>query len=233
MNAIFPSQWYKQWFPLTAAIGFLDAPFDDIIEADRLWRASVGKYTFQHLRKPIHHQLTALLPLSAPLTRYLWVKTSSKWTAYFDNFYNGGDPYGPISVLTERLQCQGVIIAYSPQLPQTYGAARFDLYTSAPTSNPHNILRSVAAINDGGRWSWTMHGAPQVFEYTAQYNARQIRNRLSWSLLVQYGQALGIDLYAESFYANEGVVIVNTQIQHVGRTEQIEPYQKRVFNDAR
>ena len=51
--------------------------------------------------------LGRLNPLTAPPTVILWVATKSNWTAYFDNFVNGSDPFPPISYLLSFSKSSG------------------------------------------------------------------------------------------------------------------------------
>jgi hypothetical protein len=229
MEQVFPSSWYSQFAPITTAIGFLDAPFSDIIEADQTWRNTQGMYSFRRLMKPPSQQLQALLPLTGPLTRYIWTRTHEKWTAYFDNFCNGGDPYGSIFVLSGMLRCRGAIVMYVPQLLHNYGGVRFDVYDgkTQPTSDP--LIRTVAAIHDGGQWDWTEYGQSLSFEQLENYKRRKVRERLTLRTLLDYAQALEIDPYNEAFYASEGVLVVNREIRHVERTESLTEYQTRMF----
>lgn len=198
--------------PITQAIGFLEAPFTAVVDADREWRASIGNYSARPLFGTLKDQLSALLPLSGPLARYLWVASNGSWTAYFDNFRNGSDPWSPIPQLSRRIGCRGVAIASAPQTPTTYGGFRFDLY-GQPPADALNYTRTISAINDGGRWDWTAIGQEQSFEEPKAYSARLIRDRLSHEMIDRYCQALGIRPFDAAFYDRHGLLVANGNLR--------------------
>src|SRR4051794_4836957 len=99
-----------QYAPITDAIGFLEADYQTVITADIGWRDSLGGYHGHSVSGGLPYLFDGLLPLTGPLLRYVWVPTSSQWTAYFDNFVNGTDSFGPVSYLAQQLGCRGVSI---------------------------------------------------------------------------------------------------------------------------
>jgi hypothetical protein len=198
--------------PITQAIGFLEAPWAAVVEADREWRASIGRYPGRSLVGSFEEHLSALLPLTGPLVRHLWVATQGAWTAYFDNFRIGSDPWSPIPYLSGRMGCRGVAIMWRPQTATAYGATRFDLYGQPPV-DALNYTRSVAAINDGGRWSWDAIGEVQPFEVTDAYLAKRIRDRLTPELIDRYCQALGIRPFDDQFYGGPAHLVTNGNIR--------------------
>jgi hypothetical protein len=113
----------NRFAPITQAIGFLEAPFPVVIDVDRDWRAGIGSYPSRPLVGSLNDHLSALLPLTGPLSRYLWVTTNADWTAYFDNFRQGSDPWGPITYLFRRLGCKGVAILCASESRTGYGGA--------------------------------------------------------------------------------------------------------------
>jgi hypothetical protein len=100
----------NRYAPITDAIGFIEADFDRVVAADDCWRASLGGYAGRSIRGTLPALLDALLPLTGPRLRYIWVPTVGPWTAYFDNFVVGSDPGGPVAVLAKRLGARGVHI---------------------------------------------------------------------------------------------------------------------------
>jgi hypothetical protein len=51
--------------------------------------------------------------------------------------------------------------------------------------------RTIAAVNDGGRWGFEQSGKPFEFEQPQHYAARRIRDRFHAGLLETYLSALG------------------------------------------
>jgi hypothetical protein len=117
--------------------------------------------------------------------RYVWLAAVSRWTAYFDNFVNGSDPFGPISYLAEVLKCRGVQIGFWPQTSTCEGGASFSLFGPEKT-DWLNYIRSVSTINDGGRWRWNAKGSIQPFEDTDRYLAKTIQDRLTLDMIDRY-----------------------------------------------
>src|SRR5262249_11192690 len=150
--------------------------------------------------------LDRLLPLTGPLLRNIWVRTSGRWTAYFDNFVNGGDPYGPICHGARDLNCKGVMILISPQTATSWRGTRFTIF-GPKGPRWFNIDREISAINDEGRWDWTVSGKPQSFEDVSRYKARRVKDRFTPEMLEQYCTALGIRAFDDTFYGNKGYLV--------------------------
>jgi hypothetical protein len=204
--------------PITDAVGFLEADFSRVVEADQRWRASLGGYAGHPISGALPTSLDALLPLTGPLTRYVWVQASAGWTAYFDNFVAGSDPFGPVSYLAQQMRCRGVTIGCRVGTGKRGAAVSFKLYGWEPTQWL-NMVRAVAAVQDEGRWEWTAAGVVQPFEEVERYRQRRIRDRLTDEMLVRYGGALGIRPFDESFYDAKGFLVENTNVRGSVRTE--------------
>jgi len=84
------------FYPITSCFGCLEADLKTVVAADKNGRLAGGKYSVSPVKGPFPEMLNRRLPLTGPLWRNIWGRTSGPWTAYFDNFVNGGDPYGPI-----------------------------------------------------------------------------------------------------------------------------------------
>jgi hypothetical protein len=72
-------------------------------------------------------------------------------------------------------------------------------------------IRSIAAVNDGGRWTWDESGTPQLFETPDRYAARRIRDRFTIEMLDAYCRALGIRYFDSEFYGPDAVLIEDTR----------------------
>ncbi len=202
----------NRFAPITQAIGFVEAPIASVIDADRVWRRGIGKYPIRPLVGGLADALSSLLPLTGPQSRYIWVATTNgSWTAYFDNSRNGSDPWSPIRYLARTMRCRGIAILWAPQTRKSYGGTRFDLYSQRPADAPN--IRTVSAINDGGRWVWTAIGQAQPFEETDAYLAKRVRDRLSPEMLDRYCQALGIRPFDLRYYNGQGLLVTNGNLQ--------------------
>jgi hypothetical protein len=208
----------NRFAPITHAFGFLEAQFTAVVDADREWRRTIGDYPSRPQIGDLADALSALLPLTAPLSRYILVGTNGSWTAYFDNFRNGGDPWSPIPHLARMLGCRAVAIFWAPQTRTAYGGSRFDLYGQRP-ADALNYTRSVSAINDGGRWDWSAIGHVQPFEETDAYSAKRVRDRLTPEMLDRYCRALGIRPFDSEYYGRHGLLVTNGDL-HVKLLEE-------------
>src|SRR5687768_5569801 len=167
-----------RYAPITDAIGFLEAEFSQVVAADARWRDSLGGYRGRPVSGPLPSQLDALLPLTGPPLRYVWVKTTGPWTGYFDNSVLGSDTFGPVSYLAQQLGCRGVEIGCREGTAKRGASATFSLCGPEQT-DWLNVIRSVAAVQDMGRWEWSASGTPQPFEDVSAYQRRRVRDRLT------------------------------------------------------
>jgi hypothetical protein len=204
--------------PITDAIGFLEADLPRAVDADRRWRATLGGYGGRPVTGALPVLLDALLPLTGPLRRYIWVQTIGGWTAYFDNSVIGSDTFGPISYLAEQMRCRGFAIGCRAGTRKRGASVSFSLYGPEPTEWL-NLVRTVSAVEDEGRWTWTATGTVQTFEEVERYRQRRVRDRLTPDTLAQYCAAIGIRPFDESFYGAEGYLVENTNVRGPVRTE--------------
>lgn len=210
-----------RYAPITDAIGFLEADFAQVVAADAQWRASLGGYRGRPISGSLPSLLDALLPLTGPLLRYMWVGTTGPWTAYFDNFVVGSDTFPPVSSLAQQLGCRGVAIGCRQGTAKRGASASFNLYGPEDT-DWLNVVRSVAAVQDNGRWKWSASGTPQPFEDLAAYNRRRVRDRLTADMLAGFCGALGIRPFDEFFYGTAGQLVENVRITGDVRSETLQ-----------
>jgi hypothetical protein len=197
-----------RYLPLTSTVGFVEAPLDDFAEGLTAWRRSHeggGSVAATPATADLEQLLGCLEPLvQGPYDKELLVETDSAWTARFDNCANGGDPFGPVSYLAKELKTRGLLATSAPQIGAgrtvgMWGAVQFHLF--GPIPNPIlNYVRTIDAVNDGGRWTWDLGGEAQPFEQPDHYLARRVRDRFTPEMLDSYCRALGIRLFDPAFY---------------------------------
>jgi len=208
--------------PITSEIGFLEAG------------CSLAAATFADWQRPIQATrgvslevrsvsgalvdvLQSLLPLtSVERRRYLFVPTRSAWTAFFDNGHRGADAVSTVSQLATMLGCRGLRIVATPNTISSerrgargrHGATIFELY--GPSGGHFlNYVRSISAVNDGGKWVFSQAGDVQSFEQPARYEARSVKNRFTWEMLRDACRALALAPFEEDFYASgDGATLV-------------------------
>ena len=82
-----------------------------------------------------------------------------------------------------------------------YPAVIWEVY--APESlggkPPLSYRRSIAAINDGGRWIFDESGERFPFEQVGRYEERRKRDRFTREMLRDYLREFGIELLSDEF----------------------------------
>ena len=210
--------------PITSNIGFLQA--DHILAAQTFcdWlepimqKARGVTFTQQLVSGKLEDVLALLLPLtSVERRRYLFVPTTSSWTAFFDNGHYGTDVFSKVSRLSKLLECKGLRVATVPETKEgefkdargRYGAVILEVYGNK--ESVLNYLRAICLINDGGKWDFSQSGTPFLFEDTESYSKHKIKQRFTFEMLKAYTKELGLSPFEEDFYLppgnNQGVLV--------------------------
>jgi hypothetical protein len=212
MNHLFA----EQLAPLTSEIGFVEMSSQAVAGWFEGWDSrNVSRLGVEVSSRPVSGPLQSLLRKLEPLTsvqprRFLFCSTSSKWTAYFDNSWRGADAGSLCHMAALQLRCRAVRVhAVSDTLddivvgssPGRYGGAIFELY------NSDALVRSVAAINDGGAWTFEQSGEPLPTEDLDNYRARRRKDRFDLAHLARILGYLEIDAFRESFYRDDGILV--------------------------
>jgi hypothetical protein len=198
--------------PTTWGIGFVEAPLRKVVDASVAgWSPHMGNLEVAWKdSRDLETILQSLPPLSGR-SRWAFIETTSPWTAYFDNSSFTPEANTACMAAVQWLKTRAVGAVDLPQASKdgpgyTYGAVQFMLFTSKWGEFGHN-LRSVIAMNDGGRWRFDALGEVQPFEETEAYKAKRIRDRFTPEMLVRYCKALGIDLANPDFYRGRAAIV--------------------------
>ena len=193
--------------PLTREIGFIETDAGtisaDFVEHRNavLKRASFSSAEVRGI--DLRELICRLSPLTDGSTsRYLFVPTQGRWTAFFDNRVDGTDG-AVLSHYAERLRCRAVRASHVPddaEAGEQSGAVILEVFGPEPTDFL-NYERSIVLANDGGRWVFEQSGDPYPFENVDAYAARRLRDRFTPELLDSYLRELGISMFDEGFYA--------------------------------
>lgn len=197
-----------QFLPVTNSWGFLECPFGDVSAETLRWLSELDPHTnVRRFNATLAGALAELEPLN--IRKTLLASTDSSWTAVFANAGVSG-PQAEIGYLSRCLGCRGLLVTCVADTFNEgsgcgqYGGVQFNLYSSSISPGEVlNEVRSVAAVNDGGKWVFVNQGPPQDFEHPERYTARRIRDRMNDELLEQYCRALGIRLFEANFYGPE------------------------------
>src|SRR5436190_6967182 len=204
--------------PITKEVGFLQLPIDATCRGLVDWRRELGReVTSKEVPTGFPDALLALEPLTSIGTPRELLVEHGDWTAYFDNNLHGTDAFGPVSYLTERLKCHGLLARSAPDIKprrgqrSRYGSVDFRLYGPKVVDH-HNTLRSIGATNDGGRWVFVNYGERLSFERPERYTAARIRDRFTSSMLAEYCEALGVHLFDPKGYGPAAVLVESSAV---------------------
>jgi len=202
--------------PITNSWGFLQAPLEKVAEVFSKWRDEHRPGMEQmSLVGSLKEMLRRLEPLSMPWMNELWVRTKSDWTAYFQGTSRVADPQSPIGHLALILKCQGLAVSCVPHTLTArgrnakgqYGSVQFILFAGEKIPGGFiNYRRSVSAMNDGGKWTFSTGGEPLDFEKPERYAAKRVIERFTVEHLEEYCEALGIRVLDPDFYGPDGIL---------------------------
>jgi hypothetical protein len=174
-------------------MGFLELPCATAVDAFMSWREGLNHRPVRRTLEGGLEALRALLPLTTvDLRRWAFFEIGN-WTAFFDNGAQGTDA-GPVGRhLARTIPCRALrAVAVPDGSPTwTYGATMLGIYGPEDTDFL-NIVRSISACNDGGRWTFDANGTPQPFEDLEAYKKRRIKDRFTPKMLGSYLASLGL-----------------------------------------
>jgi hypothetical protein len=229
---------YEEYAPITSGIGFVKAQLQVAKDAFLQWqRAILSRYGQSLLERPcagsLRDAVMQLTPLTSPVcTRYLLLD-AGEWTAFLDNGIDGTDAEGVVAVLASDLHATGLRLTAIPETRTSgrrivrYGATIFQVFQASQTCR-----RSIACINDGGRWVFEQFGAPFDFEETDAYLAKRKPCRFGVDLLNRYARSMGIAPFDEAtFTQHPSGHVRGVLIEVAGRLPQ--SLQSQGFNEVR
>ena len=182
------------WWPVTYDHGLIRADLDTVAVARREMYASAGlDPALTRLDAPLADCLSRLEPLSPAPTKELYLATSFGWTAYFANGCRGSDPFLPMKQLSAAIGTRALRMCATPETSMFPGVVLEVYDTEEAGADEHGYRRSIAAMNDGGRWVFEQSGTPFPFEETSRYTARLKRDRFTKRMLCAYVSDLGAE----------------------------------------
>jgi hypothetical protein len=199
--------------------GLINASLKTVANELCSWRRAIG-FGPKRVDLPEGLAISArlLLPLARlPVNRDLAVATRNPaWTANFDAYPNGGDPFGPTRVLGRRLHVQVATITAIPfqgepgAIPNCLGGL---VFTYSPDGSIGSA-RSIALVegeSSSSRYYFEDGGPVQPWEEPEHYTARRKRDRLTPEMIERYCRALGIDdVFNPDYYSGPSVFIDRT-----------------------
>ena len=203
--------------PIGNGVCFVQAPFARVVDAVRQIHRQVELSVAEVAG--LEEGALALDPMEAPWTVELLVDCGA-WTCYLNNRIGGGDITAVAPAVAHGLGVECVTAQHAPMHGPRHAATQ--LWLQGPLGEPPLMyVRTLSAHCQDGRWRWRTSGEVQWFEDADRYRARNIRDRLDRSLLVDYLHMLGIRADDPSFFGR-GVVVRQTVDWPVRRDSVIE-----------
>lgn len=213
----------RRYAPVTTQMAFVEMPADDFAEAlfarteeiTKMWELP-WQVKKQFLQGDLGNKLNALLPLtSVRSTKNLVSATKSNWATYIPNGYRGGDVHSAPSYLAGKLKIRTLTVILVEDVPgEQPGSVQFVLRDGRQATEKetrHGIMyecptRSVVAHKES-RWEFSEYGEPLPFEEVGQYQAKKIKDRLTFEMVERYCGHLGIELFDPDFYTGAAYII--------------------------
>lgn len=193
------------WWPVTHDVGLIKSHIDAVAAARTKMYQNSGLEVFSTpLRGSLHDCLSRLEPLSPAPTRELFLTTTFGWTAYLAGGCRGSGPFLPMCQLSNALGVTALRACVSPRTA-LYPAVILEVFDTAQAGgDPNGRRRSIAAVNDGGRWVFEQSGTPFAFEDISMYAARRKRDRFTPDMLAFYLKNLGIPALSDEVLQPNG-----------------------------
>ena len=208
--------------PATWSVGFLKAPFENLVSGIRDWYdlSSAQQSQVQTVSGSLRERLMMLEPLTLGRNRELIASTPSGWCAWFSGgLLNGTEPTYP-PYLAEQLECEALTVAcwpteVEPHSPATrYRALQFDLHDGRINGEFGSTVRSISLTRDSKKLRFEAFGTVQDFEDVGAYERRLKAERFTVEMFTDYCKALGKDFFKDDFYSGPSAFISTPAPSH-------------------
>jgi hypothetical protein len=188
--------------PIGWSVQYIEASPETVVEALREIHCTSPVRVLP--ARPYPEVLEDLTPFEAPWTREL-VMPCGRWTAYLNNFTDGGDSSAVGPALARWLEIRCVVAQHTPRYGPGHEATQ--MWVLSPDGEPPLMYRrTVSAVATDGRWEWDVSGAPFEFEDQSRYSSRRIRDRFDRVMLLDYLGELGIPAANDAEYG-PGIIV--------------------------
>jgi hypothetical protein len=149
------------WWPVTYDFGLVRSDIDTVAATYvGMYEAAGVEAVATSLSGTLEDCFSKLLPLRYPPTREMFLATTFGWTAFFHNLTRGSDPFLPMSQLSRALGVTALRACVTPAGARYQGVI-LEVYDTPPArGSKYGYRRSIAAVNDGGRWVFEQSGIP-------------------------------------------------------------------------
>lgn len=175
--------------PTTETVGFFACEVD--IVAEWLCRALGSPWTSRPGSFASLEDLCGSLTVGGELRRRALLGLEAGWTAVLTDGPTGTD-LGMVPSLVAR-ELNAVAVRATATDPSTgrFSATILEVFDPA-VRDLLRCRRSIAAADDGGRWTFEQFGPPFEFERVDAYERRRVRDRFTAAMLFEYLAALGV-----------------------------------------
>jgi hypothetical protein len=198
-------QTVARWWPVTYEFGLVRSDLDTVAAVRTKMYEDAGlQVTGTWLSGPLDDCFSRLEPLQPAATREMFFSTNFGWTAFFSNGARASDAFLPMLQLSKALGVTALRVCVTPT-KALYQGVILEVYdTPHAGGTADGYRRSIAAVNDGGRWVFDQSGEPFPFEDTAQYGARRKRDRFTSDMLLSYLERFGIPRLSDEALQPDG-----------------------------
>lgn len=191
---------FGTWSPVTQDFGLVRGRLDEVADAYAAMMSEVRPLRRQVLTGGLAEAFQALAPLTHAKSRRLFLATRCDWVAFFQNGTQGSDPFLPMSLLARRHGFQTMRVCIMPERA-TWPGVVWEVYVPPELGgNALGSRRSIAAMNDGGRWTFSESGERYPFEQAEAYALRRKRDRFTKAMLLTYLRAFGIPCLDDALF---------------------------------
>lgn len=198
--------------PLTFSWGFIRSSSGMVAEEFRLWLAGIGvPCAITEIDCQIEEALQQLTPLTLPPGKRLFVATRSEWTACFDNGARGADLLSLMTILTDRLRCEGLLLHCATDRRMYSNKDRgehlthvgFQFFRPGPEASTGPV-RAVSLEQYYGKWKFASGGTPLPEEAPFHCEGKRVRERLTLDMIDTCCRSFGLAPFDPSFYLPHG-----------------------------
>ena len=183
---------FEHWWPVTYDYGLIRAAPEETGAACAAWYRDDPSGRLSTETKPLAEHLAAFEPITIAKNRTLLFSLGDGWTAFLRNGIHGSDAASAMPVLAKTFGTIAMQVCVTPR-EKLYQGVTWAVYDGKTPVNGVRVpaQRSIAALNDGGRWVFEQSGAPFAFEDQTRYAAKRKRDRFTAEMLREYLAAFG------------------------------------------
>ena len=201
--------------PTSTSLGLFMAEVTDLAREAMAWVGGARWRPLSFDGTTMHHLYDAL-PLTnrGGIGREIYVPVGNGWVCYFNNSVGGTDTSSVLGYMARQLGCRTIRCVVAEKPSSRWPAVIIEVFNGS-----FDWERSIAAMNDGGRWRFDLDGTPYPFEELERYEAKRKADRFKPDMLQRYLRGLGVPPLIESnFQFDSAVLLENTRMPEKDRT---------------